>query len=311
VPREMKTVLVTGSRGFIGRRLVGELLERGSYRVIALTRAPAPASSGGLQYVHADMLDVDRSTWSRRGIDSLDCVYHLGGFFHKDRFAEPDYRDVFAGNLGATARLLSSLPPVRKVVFTSTIDVYEPALGKATIDEESKIAPQSIYAASKLFSECLVADFSESQGVDSAILRLTNVYGPGEQGHNKLIPSVIRQCLKAGQVNQYGRGDIERDYLYVDDAVDAIIRASVSTDTHSPINVVRGRSISVSEVIATITSSFEHIRVIRHDELADGASRRFDNSRMIETLGDFEYTKFDTGIANETDSFRELYERDE
>jgi UDP-glucose 4-epimerase len=111
----------------------------------------------------------------------------------------------------------------------------------------------SPYGASKAAAEMLMSAYANSYGVQGAALRLTNVYGPGMQDKDSVVPRLCR-CAVNGTVFQiYGDGRQVRDYVYVDDVVDAVRRALVD-DVDGPLVIGAGRSTSVCDLVEMMTS---------------------------------------------------------
>ena len=103
------------------------------------------------------------------------------------------------------------------------------------------LAPQSLYAASKLFCEHLAGIVTKTGGTSYAISRYGHIFGAGEAAYRKLIPEAIRRLLAGVSPLLYGDGSAERDFLYVDDVVEATLRAAVAPVSElGPVNFVRG-----------------------------------------------------------------------
>jgi UDP-glucose 4-epimerase len=134
-------------------------------------------------------------------------------------------------------------------------------------------------------------------------LRLGHIFGPGEEVFRRVIPNLIRAMLRGDQPQLSGDGATERDYLYVDDAVSAIIAASMH-ERLDLINVVRGESISILNVakhVAELTGYKGGFCFSGHN----GDSLRFDNGAMKSALGIRSFVPFADGLAREIAHFRE------
>lgn len=287
----MTTLLVTGAGGFIGRPLVTRLREAPETRMLALER-----SSVALQA-------LDREYWERLGVDTIDVIFHVAAYIPKDAASADLVKPIVESNVDGFAALLASLPNTpRHLLFVSSVDVYNRGSGR-TIDETSEIGPATLYGASKLFGEELVRSYARSTGCGYSILRLGHIFGPGEEVFRRVIPNLIRAMLRGDAPQLSGDGATERDYLYVDDAVSAIIAASTH-ERLDPLNIVRGESISILDIA-------KHVAELTGYDGAfcfsgrNGDSLRFDNGAMKRTLGVRSFVPFADGLAREIAHFRE------
>ena len=307
-----QTVAVTGCTGFIGRRLVHALRQIANLRLILLSRSDPVELQGETSWISATLEEMSSKTWSDAGIDQLDVMIHLGGFIPKAGADANNIESSFQANILGTRRLLESLPEsTGRIVFSSTVDVY--AVVDDVITEETQVQPPSVYGASKLFGEHLTRIYAEHHGICSSILRLGHIYGPGEERYNKLIPVVIRRVLSGEPPVIYGDGSELRDFLYVDDAVEAIIRAaSVPAENIGPLNIVSGSSVSIAEVVQRIANLGGYTGGIEHREkTAEDRSFRFDPSLMRKHLGRWPLVGLEDGLSLEIKQFRIQPHRDE
>jgi nucleoside-diphosphate-sugar epimerase/phosphoglycolate phosphatase-like HAD superfamily hydrolase len=152
-------------------------------------------------------------------------------------------------NVKGTARLIEALRPKRlaHIVLLSTTDVY--AESDERIREDSTLDPATPYAKSKLEAERLV----ERAGVPVSILRLGNIYGPGEDAFQKLIPVAIRAALAGEAITIYGSGSARRDFVFVEDVARAV-KIVIEKRLAGVFNIVSGRAVSVMDVVGLINT---------------------------------------------------------
>ena len=223
-----QSILVTGSNGFIGRHLVEDFKKRGS-RVFALNRLDG---------------DTCRSeTWGK--YPKADCVVHLAGqTFVPDSWTHPEL--FIESNALSTAHALEYCRVhAAKLIFLSSY-MYS-TKSALSVKESDELNPVNPYALSKFLGENICRYYSEFFGTQVAILRPFNVYGIG-QTEKFLIPSIIRQA-RAGDEIKVMDSKPSRDYIYIDDLLEAIHRVVNTAIDFDVLNVGTGKSYSVGELI--------------------------------------------------------------
>jgi len=229
-----KTVLVTGGAGFIGSNLIRWILVNRDWRIVnldALTYAGNLANLHNVEsdprysFVHGRIEDVVlvRSVLSEYGIEG---IIHCAAESHVDRsiMAAAPFVET---NVRGTLSLLEAAREhdVERFIHVSTDEVYG-SLGPTDppFTEESPIAPNSPYAASKAAADCLVRAFVHTYNLPAIITRCSNNYGP-YQFPEKLIPLVIANALDDRPIPVYGDGLQVRDWIYVLDHCRGLVSA--------------------------------------------------------------------------------------
>ncbi len=219
----MANVFITGGGGFLADHLARALLKDG-HRVSLLSRQRRPRGMlAGARAVRGDLL------LSKRPIvpASTDIVFHLAARASvTESFADPP--GTVEVNAMGTARLLEEIRTrgigVERFVLPSTALVYGPPFRRA-IAEDHPVRPRNPYAASKMAAECCALAYDSLYDVPVSVLRLFNVYGPGQRPQY-VIPTVLSQCLWSREL-KIGNPWPFRDFVYVDDAV-RLFRAAAS-----------------------------------------------------------------------------------
>lgn len=296
----MRTIIVTGVNGFIGKNLLLSIKKDNSYakdRLILLSSKEVPGYdcivSSSYEFTKKDFLD--------KAITQIDVFIHLGSFTPKS-FSDANHLDSCTSNITNTLRLLNILPHVpKRFVYVSTLDVY--ASTEDYISELSPIEPVSLYGWSKLYTEKLIQVWAEQNSVIYAIARLGHIYGPGEEAYKKIIPSTIK-LLKAGENPKIFTNGLERRaFLHVSDCCRLLISLSQIDKVIGPINIVSDQSITIKELMITLIElSGKDVVVEILQTMPAGRDMRFDNSKMRKYLPE-PIVDFRTGLQEEIDAY--------
>ena len=203
----MSTVLITGARGFLGRRVTQEFRRR-NWDVIALTREPWPEAPTGVTVVQADLSRLpqrDVLPWNQ-----IDAVVHLAAAGVKA--ADRDWFNGLAGNVLGTTHLLEALATHTgcRVPVLLARTFYEEAISDQTA------LRQNPYIATKWAAGGVAQAIGRLTGLPLRHARIFQVYGPGDSPGAVL--NYVARSLKAGLAAQLGSGLSPRDWIYVDDA---------------------------------------------------------------------------------------------
>ncbi len=244
--------LITGAAGFLGSALANRLVKE-NHTVRGLddlsTGDPAALSSE-VHFTRGDVNDRPK-LWTL--LQGVDCVYHLAArvLVPESLLYPREYNQV---NVGGTVTLMEAMRDVgvRRVIFISSGAIYGERLDQP-IAESAVPAPRSPYAVSKLAAEYYVRTIAALWGMEAVCLRVFNAYGPGQHlppVHAPVIPNFLRQASSNGTLVVHGSGLQTRDYIYVDDVVDAM-RAAATADAvdQAIINVGSGVETSVRDLV--------------------------------------------------------------
>lgn len=261
MPRQ---VLVTGGAGFIGSTLVRSLLERGdAVRVYDDLSTGDREHLGGtdVEIVVGDVRDVDALTSACAGCDT---VFHLAaGAGVVDSIENP------LGNFDVNARgTLVALWAAKQAgagrfVFSSSNaplgDNAYPA------SEDKPVAPLSPYGAGKATGEAYCSAFHGAYGLDAVAVRFSNAYGPRSAGKTNVIPLFIRRILAGEPLTIYGDGSQTRDFVYVTDLANGLIRASEGDDAGGEIfQLASGVETSLNELVDLLRDVSGRAVEVRH-----------------------------------------------
>jgi UDP-glucose 4-epimerase len=245
-------ILVTGGAGFIGSYLVPKLLERGD-EVTVFDLAPEPKALAPvmdrIDYVRGDLgfpPDLYRAMMGCRP----EGVFHLGAILAGP--CEENPVRGFRVNFGSTQTLLdaAAVLKTRKLFMVSSISVFGRDAGEPVQDDASK-NPETIYGQTKLASEHLLKWYGRKHGIETCSLRFTWVFGPGRTtGITALYSSLILDAVARGEAITVPNPDERGDWLYVKDAVKAILLVWDQSALRQRIYNIAGGVHSIREVVA-------------------------------------------------------------
>ena len=302
----MKRVLITGADGFIGRKLCRALTKE-SVNIIALSRSVARIDCVSEQH------DVDiRDEVSVVGVirrTQPNIVVHLAA--NKNRGVDYNaYSEAYMTNLIGSLNLIKAcreLPRLTKFVFLGSSDEYGEL--PAPFKESDEEAPVNAYGASKLAVTELLKSLSRSIQFPSVILRPTVVYGPG-QDESMFIPALVKTLI-AGKNFDMTLGEQTRDFVYVSDLVEAIIKSFSATNVDGKvINISSCKPIRI-DALAKMTAkllseSAESLLVFGAKEYRLGEAMNYwaDNNLAMHLLGWSPQVSINDGIKQTIEFFK-------
>ena len=251
-------ILVTGGAGFIGSHVAERLLGRGDQVCVldnfndfydpAIKRANTNVL-GGARIVEGDIRDQELVS-SLLG-EGFEAVVHLAAMAGvRSSLRDPlHYSDV---NVRGTQILLEQLKHVEtRFVFASSSSVYG-ANERVPFSEDDDICrPVSPYAATKRAGELLCYTHHHLYATPLTCLRFFTVYGP-RQRPQMAIHKFVRKCLAGEAIPFFGDGSTRRDYTYIDDIVDGVVRALDRVDSYEIYNLGESQTVSLSELVSVI-----------------------------------------------------------
>jgi UDP-glucose 4-epimerase len=270
-------VLITGGAGFLGSALANRLTREGHTVLVLddLTAGDPRRLGSEVLFTRGDVKDVPR-LWTL--LQGVDCVYHLAA---RVRVPESvhyprDYNDV---NVGGTVSVMEAVRDtgIRRVVFSSSGALYGEQAHQP-IGESQMPNPNSPYGVSKIAAEHYVSTLGTLYGIETVALRIFNAYGPGQElppSYPPVIPQLLRQAKTGGSLVIFGDGTQTRDFVYVDDVVDALVATATATDVNrAVINVGSGQEVSINDLAAQVAvATGTQVSVLHNLEQPSGVSR--------------------------------------
>jgi len=303
----MKRVLVTGAAGFIGTNFVRRALaKKPDWYIVAydaLTYAGNPANLVGLEdtgrfeFVHADICDPER-------VDAvfaspLWAVINFAAETHVDRSIMGAAEFVRTNVLGTQVLLeRARRADLHRFVQVSTDEVYGSLGLKGRFTEESPLAPNSPYSASKAAADLLARSYYVTHGVPAVITRCSNNYGP-YQFPEKVIPLFITNLLENRQVPLYGDGLNIRDWIHVQDHCDALLMVLERGVAGEVYNIGADNELTNRQLTLSILSELgKDESMIRFVKDRPGHDRRYaiDSSKIRRELNWRPRIDFESGL---------------
>src|SRR5512136_1509892 len=247
--------LITGGAGFLGSALANRLARAGhTVRVIDdLASGDPNRLAHNVLFTRGDVADVPK-LWTL--LQDVDCVYHLAA-----RVSVPESilypREYNTVNVGGTVAVMEAIRDagVKRVVFASSGAIYG-VQTQQPVHEDMPPHPDSPYAVSKLAAEHYVRTIGALWNIETVCLRIFNAYGPGQPlppSHAPVIPQFIKQALSGGSIVIFGDGGQTRDFVYIDDVIDALEAAALARQVdREVINIGSGEETSLDALINLI-----------------------------------------------------------
>ncbi|MFN2272698.1 MAG: NAD-dependent epimerase/dehydratase family protein [Anaerolineae bacterium] len=284
--------LVTGGAGFLGSALANRLAQDGhQVRVIDdLSAGDSACLDDQVLFTRGDVSDRPK-LWTL--LQNVDCVYHLAArvLVSESILYPRAYNEV---NVGGTVSVMEAMRDagVQRVVFTSSGAVYGEQ-AEQPVREDQIPNPQSPYAVSKLAAEYYVRTIGALWGIETVILRIFNAYGPGQNlppSHPPVVPRFLHQALHGGSLVIFGSGGQTRDFVYVDDVVEALVTAATAADVdRRVINVGAGSETSVNDLVALVAKvTGQEVELLHSPAESGGVSRLYADVSVARRLLDYE-----------------------
>src|SRR6476661_1353116 len=252
----MATCLVTGGAGFLGSHLCDELLRRGN-RVICVDSLET-GSLTNIEHIRVPefsflQLDIIEPYF----IDEpIDFVYHLASPASPIDYLRLPLHTLKVGSYGTHHTLGLAKKHRARFLLASTSEVYgdpeEHPQRETYWGHVNPIGPRGVYDEAKRYAEALTMAYHRQQGVDTAIVRIFNTYGPRMRPHDgRAIPTFLRQALANRPITVFGDGGQTRSFCYVDDLISGLI-ALAESPHHDPVNVGNPDEFTLLELAQTV-----------------------------------------------------------
>ena len=230
---ENKRILILGSSGFLGSHLVKFLIKNNE--VVQFDVNPPPPKNTGSEFIKGSILDKTLVTSAMKDVD---IVYHFAAMTDIDIVNESPAQAIEV-NIAGTSNVLEACVQERieRFIFSSSVYVYSEFGG--------------VYKSTKQACELLIEDYNKMHDLGYTILQLGSVYGPGAKQTN-LISRLINEALSLKEIHHYGTGQEARQYIYVEDVVQAAATSIDNNYKNKKIILLGNERIIISELMDKI-----------------------------------------------------------
>ncbi len=253
----MKTVLLTGATGFIGRHCLEALVERGFTVHAVSSRGRRNETQGAVHWHHADLHNGEH-------VLRLVAEARPGYLLHLAWDVTPGFYWNSLENLRWVRTSLGLLQAFidgggRRVVMAGSCAEYDWSYGYCT-ETQTPLTPQTLYGVCKNALHSMITAAGREAGISTAWARLFFLFGPGEHA-DRLIPSVMTSLLRGEEV-LCTHGDQIRDYIYVKDAARAFA-ALLASDVSGPVNIASGQPVFLKDLVSLAAQLHERPDLVR------------------------------------------------
>jgi len=302
-----KTVLVTGSAGFLGSHLVDSLLFEG-YNVVGIDnffrgRRDNISKNPNLKFYEVDLTIEDSKLKKIIQRHSPDVVFHYAAINGTKYFYDMPLK-VFNDNINMTKNVLNSLrnSSVKKVFYASSSEVYGDPLVVPTPEDHAislnAFADRDSYAASKAFGDFYVKLFSEEEGLDFVILRIFNTYGPrmDNSEYGQVVPEFLRKAMENKEFMIIGDGSETRSFCYVRNHVEMVIKI-LDSESNGIFNVGNDDEITILDLAKRVHKILGKEFKPKFSPPRDNDhSRRCPDIQKIKLISDINFLSLEEGL---------------
>ena len=283
-------ILVTGATGFLGKRLVTKLRGK-NLKVVAADLQTTD------EIISLDVRDKE-SVINVLESSKPDVVVHLAAINDNNPNFDRPY-DLYLNNIQGTLNICEAATRfgVKKILFPSSTSIYGNIQDKdLPITEMTRTQPLTPYATSKICEEMLVRDYARRTNTKAIVFRFSIIYGP-EQKHANIIEQFMQNAIRGDPIELLGDGSHTREFLYVEDAIDAIVAGTnISNLPYDTFLISTGNPIKLRQLAERISSMTNHVS-IQNKRSGQIFSQHYDVSRALTNLNWEPRVPLDDGLA--------------
>ncbi|MCI8951132.1 MAG: NAD-dependent epimerase/dehydratase family protein [Lachnospiraceae bacterium] len=295
-------ISILGGAGFIGTNLIMSLMRNTSNEILAVDQSEDYFNRQiKAPNVQLRECQFHKETDFKKLLAAQEVVYHLISTNNPSSSNHNIGKDI-AENILISINILEACAAnhVKKVIFISSGGTVYGDKAVCPIKENASTNPINTYGIQKLTIEKLFYLYHRMHGLEYSIIRLANPYGPYQRPDGKLgvVTTFLYKALKNEVLTVYGDGKVIRDYIYIDDAVDGVIRIANSERDDRVFNLGSGKGTSVNQVIHLIQQALGHHVAVRYiaNRSVDVPSNVLDITKYRTAFGIKELIPLEKGI---------------
>jgi len=297
-------LLVTGGLGFIGSNFILHTFEKyPDYQIYNIDAELIGSSHYNLKKINKNenyqfiKANINNKKIIEKFVAKCDVVFNFAAESHVDRSISAPKPFIDSNMMGVYILLEAIRKNKKKFIQISTDEVFG-SLKKGSAKEEDSFNPASPYAASKAAAEMLVNSYVKTYGCNVIITRCTNNYG-SRQFEEKLIPKIILNATKNKKIPVYGTGKNIRDWIFVEDHCDALLKVLFKGKSGESYNISAGNELSNLKVIKKILKLMKKSTSLikfTSDRLGHDFRYSMDSTKTRKSLNWKPTTSFDEGL---------------
>ena len=287
----MSTAVVTGGAGFLGSHLCDHLIAR-DFRVICIDNLDT-GSLQNVEHLRGESFEFRHHDITAHAdvVEPVDFVYHLASPASPIDYARLPLQTLKVGSYGTHNALGLAKFKRARFLLASTSEVYgDPQVHpqpETYWGNVNPIGPRGVYDEAKRYAEAMAMAYHRQQGVDTAIARIFNTYGPRMRPNDgRAVPTFVRQALEGKPLTVFGDGTQTRSFCYVDDLIRGLVSLAESGE-HLPVNIGNPNEFSMNDLAETVLRVTGSKSEVIHEALPvdDPQVRQPDITRARQLLG--------------------------
>ena len=287
----MPTAVVTGGAGFLGSHLCDHLIAR-DFRVICIDNLDT-GSLQNVEHLRGESFEFRHHDITAHAdvVEPVDFVYHLASPASPIDYARLPLQTLKVGSYGTHNALGLAKFKRARFLLASTSEVYgDPQVHpqpETYWGNVNPIGPRGVYDEAKRYAEAMAMAYHRQQGVDTAIARIFNTFGPRMRPNDgRAVPTFVRQALEGKPLTVFGDGTQTRSFCYVDDLIRGLVSLAESGE-HLPVNIGNPNEFSMNDLAETVLRVTGSKSEVIHEALPvdDPQVRQPDITRARQLLG--------------------------
>ena len=269
-----KNILIFGGLGFIGNNLAERLYKKNMVYILDKNKKKKIIHPN-IKIIKSSIEDLKKY---RNILKKIDYIFHFAGYVGKNLTQKESELIIKEINSFYSISKIFEINPKIKLVYASSCQVYGINKNIVTAKESDPLLSNTSYGISKIIAEFFLKDLSRRYSLPIACLRFFNVYGPG-QSRDMAIPNFINKAKKNLDIIIHGNGSQVRDFLYIDDCIDVVIKVAKKIKRYEVFNVPGAENINIKNLVKLIKDLTNSKSKVIYTKIDPG-------SQIVRSVGD-------------------------